>query len=108
MEAHVVEGGVVPSPLSVLHLGLDATDSSVDTNLAPSAVPPPVQAAALQQGAAAAAEPDVVGSGVVFPALTALHAELERGEHATGAVLRVGPVAPAGDESRKHSRVNQI
>ena len=88
MEAHVIEGGVIQAILVLLHLGLDATDSSVETLLAPGAVLSPAQAHALQQRVAAAAELDVVDSRVVSKqTLMGLHADLERGEHAHGAVL---------------------
>ena len=105
MEAHIIEGGVIKAVLVFLHLGFDAADSSVDTLLAPVAVLSPVHARPLQRRVAAAAELDVVhGRVVAEQTLVGLHADLERGEHAAGAVLGLGPVTEAGQDSRKHMR----
>lgn len=102
MEAHIVECGVIKAPLVVLHLGLDATDSSVRTSITPAAVVSPDHAGPLQCRVAAAAELDVV-HGCVIPeqTLMGLHADLERGEDACGTVHGMGPLAKAGQESRK-------
>lgn len=63
----------------------------------------PVHAASLQCWVAAAAELDVADSRVVTKqTLMGLHANLERGEYATGAVLGLGPVTEAGQESRNY------
>lgn len=105
MEAHIVQAGVVKAVLVLLHLGLDAADSSVDALLAPVAVLSPVHAGPLQQRVAAAAELDVVHGRVVSEQTqVGLHVDLERGEHAAGAVLGLGPVTEAGQESSKYMR----
>lgn len=97
MEAHIIEAGVVQAILVFLHLGLNATDSSIQTLLAPVAVLSPVQARRLQRRVGAAAELDVVDGRVVTEqTLMGLHSDLERGEHAIGAVLGLGPVTEAG------------
>lgn len=81
MEAHVVEGAVVQAVLVLLHLGLDPTDASVLTFLAPVAVLAPAHAGSLQHRVAAAAEPDAVHRCVVAEqTLVGLHADLEGGE----------------------------
>lgn len=96
MEADVIEGRVVQAALVLLHLGLDPTDAPLGALGAPVAVLAPVQALALQGGVAAAAEADVVGSGVVpDDAVVGLHAQLEGGQVARGAVLGCGPVTVA-------------
>lgn len=101
MEAHIVEGGIIQAILVFLHLGLDATDSSGTTVLAPATVLSPVHAGPLQCWVAAAAELDVVDGRVVAKhTLMGLHANLERAEHPSGAVLRVGPFTEAGQEGR--------
>lgn len=98
-QAHIIEAGVVQANLVLLHLGLDAADSSSLTVLAPVAVLPPGHAGSLQRGVAAAAELDVVDGRVVSEKpLVGLHAQLEGGEHAGGAVLRVRPLTEAEDE----------
>lgn len=98
MEADVVEGGVVQAVLVLLHLGLDAADSSVAALLAPAAVLSPGGAGPLQRGVAAAAELDVVDGRVVAEqTLVGLHADLEGGERARGAVHGVGPLTEAGE-----------
>lgn len=108
MEAHIIEAGVVQTILVFLHLGLDATDSSIHTLLAPVTVLSPVQAGSLQRRVAAAAELDVVDGRVVTEqTLMGLHPNLERGEHAIGAVLGLGPVTEAGQDSRKYMRVGR-
>lgn len=108
MEAHIIEAGVIQGILVFLHLGLDATDSSILTLLAPVAVLSPLHAGALQRRVAAAAELDVVDGRVVTEqTLMGLHVDLERGEHTTGAVLGLGPVTEAGQESRKYMRVRR-
>lgn len=108
MEAHIIEGGVVKGVLVFLHLGLDATDSSIGTILAPAAVLSPVHAGSLQCWVAAAAELDVVhGCVVTEQTPVGLHANLERGEHARGAVHGMGPLTEAGQESRKYMRVGE-
>lgn len=105
MEAHIIQAGVVKAVLVLLHLGLDAADSSVDALLAPVAVLSPLHAGSLQQRVAAAAELDVVhGRVVAEQTQVGLHADLERGEHPAGAVLGLGPVTEAGQESRKYMR----
>lgn len=69
------------------------------------AVLSPVHAWCLQCWVTAAAELDVVNSRVVTKqALMGLHTNLERGEHATGAVLWLGPLAEAEQKSRKYTR----
>lgn len=108
MEAHIVEGGVVKAVLVFLHLGLDATDSSIDALLAPVAVLSPLRAGPLQRRVAAAAELDVVhGCVVTEQALMGLHANLERGERARGAVHGLGPLTEAGKEFRTCVRVRE-
>ncbi len=83
MEAHIIEGGVIKAILVFLHLGLNATDSSIDTFLTPVAVLSPLRAESLQCRVAAAAELDVVhGRVVTKDTLMGLHTDLERGEHA--------------------------
>lgn len=105
MEAHIVEGGVVKAILVFLHLALDATDSTVDALLAPVAVLPPLHAGPLQHRVAAAAELDVVhGCVVTEETLMGLHANLEGGEHACGAVHGMGPLTEAGRESEGKKR----
>lgn len=105
MEAHIIEARVIEAILVFLHLALDAADSSIDTLLAPVAVLSPFRAGPLERRVAAAAELDVVhGRVVTEQALMGLHADLERGEHASGAVLGLGPVTEAGRESRKCMR----
>lgn len=90
MEAHIIEGGVVQAVLVLLHLGLDATDSSLLTRLAPAAELSPGGAGPLQGGVTAAPELDGVhGRVVAEQTLVGLHAKLEGGEHSAGAVLRV-------------------
>lgn len=106
VEADVVEGGVVQAVLVLLHLGLDAADPSVAALLAPAAVLSPGGAGPLQRGVAAAAELDVVDGRVVAEqTLVGLHADLEGGEHARGAVHGVGPLTEAGENRGK--RVNE-
>lgn len=106
MEADVIEGGIIQAILVLLHLGLDATDSSVTTFLAPGAVLSPVHAGRLQHRVTAAAELYVVDGRVVTKqTLMRLHANLERGEHTTGAVLRLGPATKAGQERRIYMSV---
>lgn len=101
MEADIIEGGIVQAILVFLHLGLDATDSSLTTVLAPGAVLSPVQSGPFQQWVTAAAELDVVDGCVVAKhTLMGLHANLEGGEHTSGAVLRVGPFTKAGWEGK--------
>lgn len=96
MEADVVEGGVVQAVLVLLHLGLHAADAAVAALVAPVAVLAPVGAAALQRGVAAAAELDVVDGRVVAEqALVRLHAQLEGGQGAGGAVHGLGPLSEA-------------
>lgn len=101
-EANIVEAGVIQAKLVLLHLGFNAADSSPHTVLAPVAVLPPAHAGSLQHWIAAAAELDVVDGRVVSErALVGLHAQLEGGEHAAGAVLRVGPLTEAEDACRR-------
>lgn len=101
MEVHIIEAGVVQAILVFLHLGLNATDSSIATLLAPVSVLSPVHAGPLQCWVAAAAKLDVVNGRVVTKqTLMGLHTKLERGEHTSGAVLGLGPVTEAGQESR--------
>lgn len=98
MEANVVEGAVIKAVLVLLHLALDTTDPSVLTFLAPLAVLPPGHAGPLQHRVAAAAELDVVDRRVVAKqTLMGLHADLERGEVAGGAVHGVGPLTKAAE-----------
>lgn len=99
MEADVIEGGVIEAGLVFLHLGLNAADSSFGTTLAPTSIFSPLCAGPLQCWVAAAAELDVV-HGCVIPkeTLVGLHTNLERGEHACGAVYGVGPLPEAGQE----------
>lgn len=97
VEAHVIERCVIQAVLVFLHLGLDATDSSITTILAPEAVLAIVQAGACEGGVAAAAEPDVVGGCVVTEqTLVGLHTQLEGSQHTPGAIVRVRPVTKAG------------
>lgn len=102
MEADVVEGGVVQAVLVLLHLGLHAADAAVGALLAPVAVLAPLVAGALQRRVTAAAELDVVGGRVVAKqALVRLHAELEGGEHAGGAVHGLGPLTETAESETK-------
>lgn len=109
MEAHIIEGGVIQAVLVLLHLTLDATDPPVDTLLAPVAVLSPLRAGPLQGRVTAAAELDVVDGRVVtkYP-LMGLHADLESGEHAGGAVLRLGPLSKAGQIKLEFSSLLSI
>lgn len=103
MEAHVVQGGVIQAVLVLLHLGLDAADSTVVALFAPVAVLAPLGAGPLQRRVAAAAEPDVIDGRVVAEqTLMGFHADLEGGEDAARAVLRLRPVTEAdGREGKK-------
>lgn len=105
MEAHIIESGVIQAVLVLLHLALNATDSSILTLLAPVAVLSPVLAGPLQRRVAAAAELDVVSGRVVSKdPLMGLDTELEGGEHTTGAVLGLGPVTEAGQEKEEYRK----
>jgi len=109
MEAHVVEAGIVQAVLVLLHLGLDAADPPVAALLAPAAVLPPRRAGALQRRVAAAAELDVVDGRVVAKQTpVGLHAHLEGGEHAAGAVLGLGPVTEAAPGGKMKSGRDQM
>lgn len=108
MEAHIIKAGVIKAVLVLLHLGLDAADSSVETLLAPVAILSPVHARSLQRRVAAAAESDVVrGRVVTEETLMGLHAHLERGEHTAGAVHGVGPFTKAGQERIQRKSVGR-
>lgn len=105
MEADVVEGAVVKAVLVRLHLALNTTDPPVLAFLAPLAVLPPGHAGSLQHRVAAAAELDVVDRRVVAEqTLMGLHADLEGGEVAGGAVHGVGPLPKA---AKTEMRVRQ-
>lgn len=100
MEAHIIEGGVIHDTV-ILHLGLDATDSSIIALLAPGAKLAPVHAGPVQLYIAAAAEPDVVSGRVVnknTPML--IDTKLESGECAGGAELNTGPLTKAAEKNR--------
>lgn len=105
MKEHIIQAGIIQAILVFLHLGLDATDSPITALLAPVAVLSPLHAGTLQSRVTAAAELNVVDGRVVTKqTLVWLHANLERGEHATGAVLRLGPVTEAAQEIRKYRK----
>ena len=96
VEAHVVEGGVVPAMLVLLHLGLETTDASAGADGALGAVLAPAGPRALQHGVAAAAEADVVYGGVIdVRPRVGLHAQLEGLQNPPGAVLGLGPLSKA-------------
>lgn len=102
MEADVIESGVVQAILVLLHLGLHAADAAVGALVAPVAVLAPLSARALQRRVAAAAELDVVDGRVVTKqALVRLHAELEGGQCAGGAVHGLGPLTETAEREKE-------